>query len=86
MGKTIGQNDVTRAQSTQTEINAYKDKGTTILWTNQIHGGMPVFQIWAPYSANITTWIIKAITNVFPNPVSTVFLMLTGSYLSLIHI
>jgi len=81
MGKTIGQNDVTRAQSTQTEINAYKDKGTTILWTNQIHGGMPAFQIWAPYNDNLTTWIVKGITYVFPNPAGTLFLLLMGSYL-----
>lgn len=80
-GKTIGQNDVTRAQSTQTEVNAYREKGTTILWTNQIHGGMPAFQIWAPYNANLTTWVIKGITNAFPNPVGTVVLLLMGSYL-----
>ena len=80
-GKTIGQNDVTRAQSTQTEINQYKEKGETILWTNQIHGGMPTFQIWAPYPANITTWIIKGINAIFPNPVGTVLLLLAGTYL-----
>lgn len=81
MGKSIGQNDVTRAQSTQTEINAYKAKGTTILWTNQIHGGMPAFQIWAPYTDNLTTWVIKGITYIFPNPAGTLFLLLIGSYL-----
>ena len=81
MGKTIGQNDVTRAQSTQTEINAYKEQGVTILWTNQIHGGMPAFQIWAPYPDNLTTWIVKGISYTFPNPVGTVFLLLMGTYL-----
>ena len=81
LGKTIGQNDVTRAQSTQTEINAYKAKGTTILWTNQIHGGMPAFQIWAPYNDNLTTWIVKGISFIFPNPAGTLFLLLMGSYL-----
>ena len=82
-GKTIGQNDVTRAQSTQTEINHYKEKGETILWTNQIHGGMPTFQIWAPYPSNITTWIVKGVNTVFPNPVGTILLLLTGTYLLL---
>ena len=80
-GKTLGQNDVTRAQSTQTEINAYKDKGVTILWTNQIHGGMPAFQIWAPYTDNLTTWIVKGITAIFPSSVGTLFLLLGGAYL-----
>jgi hypothetical protein len=79
-GKILGQSDVTGAQSTQTEINAYKDKGQTILWTNQIFGGMPVFQIWVPYSNNITTHIITVLKTVFPNPIDTVMLLLVGAY------
>ncbi|MBB2148908.1 YfhO family protein [Pedobacter gandavensis] len=79
-GKTLGQNDVTRAQSTTTEINHYREKGETILWTNQIHGGMPTFQIWAPYPNNITTWLVKAINYSFPQPVGTVLVLLLGSY------
>jgi hypothetical protein len=47
-GKTLGQSDVVGAQSTQKEINDYRAKGETILWTNQIFGGMPAYQIWAP--------------------------------------
>ncbi|MCX2450340.1 YfhO family protein [Pedobacter sp. PLR] len=79
-GKTLGQNDVTRAQSTTTEINHYREKGETILWTNQIHGGMPAFQIWAPYPNNITTWVVKGINYSFPQPVGTVLVLLLGSY------
>ncbi|WP_183564629.1 hypothetical protein [Mucilaginibacter sp. SP1R1] len=80
-GKTIGQNDVTRAQSTQKEINDYRAKDTTILWTNQIHGGMPTFQIWAPYSANLTTWVVRAVNYSFPNPIGTILIFLLGAYL-----
>ena len=65
-GKTLGGNDVTRAQSTQKEINEYKAKDTTILWTNQIYGGMPTYQVWAPYKANLTTWVVTAINYTFP--------------------
>lgn len=79
-GKTLGQNDVTRAQSTQKEINDYKDKGTTILWTNQILGGMPVFQIWAPYSGSMATYIVNFLDTAFPSPIYIVFLLLFGSY------
>jgi len=79
-GKTLGQSDVTGAQSTQTEINAYKEKGQTILWTNQIFGGMPVFQIWVPYTNNITSHVITALKAVFPNPIDTVMLLLVGAY------
>jgi hypothetical protein len=80
-GKTLGQNDVTRAQSTQKEINDYRAKDTTILWTNQIYGGMPAFQIWAPYKANLTSWVINAINYSFPSPVGTVLIFLLGAYL-----
>lgn len=79
-GKALGQSDIIGAQSTQTEINAYKAKDTTILWTNQIFGGMPTFQIWAPYPDNITTHIVGALKTVFPDPIDTVLLLLLGTY------
>ena len=79
-GKTLGQSDVLGAQSTQKEINDYRAKGTTILWTNQIYGGMPAFQIWAPYPNNITTHIVGGLKSAFPNPIDTVLLLLLGTY------
>jgi hypothetical protein len=79
-GKTLGQSDVIGAQSTQKEINDYRAKDTTILWTNQIFGGMPAFQIWAPYPLNITTHVVSALKATFPNPVDTVLLLLFGAY------
>lgn len=82
-GKTLGQYDVVGAQSTQKEINDYKAKGETILWTNQIFGGMPAFQVWAPYPNNIGTWVVKAGGAILPNPIDTVLLLMLGSYLLL---
>lgn len=79
-GKTLGQTDVIGAQSTQKEINDYRAKDTTILWTNQIFGGMPAFQIWAPYPHNVTTWVVKAVTTAFPNPIYNVLILLFGTY------
>jgi hypothetical protein len=79
-GKTLGGNDVTRAQSTQKEINDYKAKDSTILWTNQIYGGMPTYQIWAPYKANLTSWVVTGINYTFPTPVGTVLIFLLGTY------
>jgi hypothetical protein len=79
-GKTLGQTDVIGAQSTQTEINSYKAKGQTILWTDQVYGGMPTFQIWAPYPDNITTGIVNVLVTIFPNPLYIIFLLLFGSY------
>ncbi len=79
-GKTLGQGDILGAQSTQKEINDYKAKDTTILWTNQIYGGMPTFQIWAPYPDNITTWVVKALVDIFPTPLYNVLILLFGAY------
>jgi hypothetical protein len=79
-GKTLGQVDVLGAQSTQKEINDYRAKDTTILWTNQIFGGMPAYQIWAPYSNNVASFIVKTLIAVFPNPIYDVLLLLFGTY------
>lgn len=79
-GKVLGQSDVRGAQSTQKEINDYRAKDTTILWTNQIFGGMPAFQIWAPYPNNITTHVVNIVNHIFPNPVNTVLILLIGAY------
>ncbi len=73
-GKTLGQTDVIGAQSTQKEINDYKAKDTTILWTNQIFGGMPAFQIWAPYPDNVTTWVVSAVTRCISKSIDTTYL------------
>ena len=80
-GKVLGQGDVLHAQGTQTEINKYKEKDTTILWTNQMFGGMPAYQIWVPYPHNITTYVVKVLKATFPVPVDTFLLYLLGAYL-----
>src|SRR5476649_380215 len=77
-GKTLGQLDVLGAQSTQKEINDYKAKDTTILWTNQIFSGMPTYQIWSPYPNNVASQIVKVLTGVFPNPLYDVLVLLFG--------
>jgi hypothetical protein len=79
-GKTFQQNDVSRAHSTQKEIMDYRAKDTTILWTDQVLGGMPAFQIWAPYPNNITTELFNYIKAVFPDPVAIMLLLLIGAY------
>ncbi|WP_184549385.1 hypothetical protein [Mucilaginibacter sp. FT3.2] len=79
-GKTLGQGDVLGAQSTQKEIMDYRARDTTILWTNQIFGGMPAYQIWAPYSANVATHIINVVGYIFPSPVGMVLIFLFGTY------
>lgn len=81
-GKMLYQGDVSQAQAMQREIMAVKEKtGHAPLWTNQMFGGMPSYQIWAPYASNITTHVINVLKTVFPNPVDTVLLYLLGGYL-----
>lgn len=80
-GKVLNQGDVLRAQATQKEIMDYHARDTTILWTNQMFGGMPAFQIWVPYPHNITTYVFNALKTVFPTPIDTVLLLLLGAYL-----
>jgi hypothetical protein len=79
-GKTLGQTDVIGAQSTQKEINDYRARDTTILWTNQIFGGMPTYQIWARYPSNVTTWLVQGVVNTFPDPLYNIFLLIFGAY------
>ncbi|OCX51088.1 hypothetical protein BEL04_20450 [Mucilaginibacter sp. PPCGB 2223] len=80
-GKVLNQGDVLHATAMAKEVNDYKAKDTTILWTNQLFGGMPTYQIWVPYSNNVTTYVIKALKAIFPVPIDTVLLLLFGSYL-----
>ncbi len=81
-GKVLVQSDVTQAQGMQKEIMEVRAKtGTAPLWTNQVFGGMPAYQIWAFYPDNITTYVISALKTVFPNPIDTVLLSLFGAYL-----
>lgn len=81
-GKVLFQSDVSQAQSMQKEINDVRAAtGHSPLWTNQMFGGMPAYQIWAPFPSNITTHVIAALKAGFPNPVDTVLLYLLGAYL-----
>jgi len=80
-GKLPAQDDVIQSKAMQKEIMEFKEKdGKGPLWTNQMFGGMPAYQIWVEYSYNVATYGIGLITKGFPNPVGTVFLLLSGAY------
>jgi len=80
-GKAPSQSDVIQSQAMQKEIMDVKAQtGTAPLWTNQMFGGMPAFQIWVPYAYNGATYGIALITKALPNPVGTVLLLLVGAY------
>jgi len=80
-GKAPAQSDVIQSKAMQKEIMEYKDKdGKGPLWTNQMFGGMPAYQIWVQYAYNGATYGIALITKALPNPVGTVLLLLIGAY------
>jgi hypothetical protein len=80
-GKAPAQSDVLQSKAMQKEIMEYKDKdGKGPLWTNQMFGGMPAYQIWVQYAYNGATYGIAFITKALPNPVGTVLLLLIGAY------
>ncbi|MBY0543448.1 MAG: hypothetical protein K2P75_08585, partial [Sphingobacteriaceae bacterium] len=80
-GKAPAQSDVLQSKAMQKEIMEYKDKdGKGPLWTNQMFGGMPAYQIWVQYAYNGATYGIALITKALPNPVGTVLLLLVGAY------
>lgn len=80
-GKAPAQLDVLQSKAMQKEIMEYKDKdGKGPLWTNQMFGGMPAYQIWVQYAYNGATYGIALITKALPNPIGTVLLLLVGAY------
>lgn len=81
-GKAPSQGDVLQAKAMQKEIMDVKAQtGKGPLWTNQMFGGMPAYQIWVQYPLNITTYAIDVIKGAFPDPVGTVLVYLLGAYL-----
>lgn len=80
-GKAPAQSDVLQSKAMQKEIMDYKAKdGKGPLWTNQMFGGMPAYQIWVQYAYNGATYGIALVTKALPNPVGTVLLLLIGAY------
>lgn len=81
-GKVPEQGDVLQAKAMQKEVMDYKAKeGKGPLWTNQMFGGMPAYQIWVQYPLNLTTYGISLVKDTFPDPVGTVLVYLLGAYL-----
>lgn len=80
-GKTLVQSDVVQAMGSQQELFDYKAKdGHAPNWTNSMFGGMPTYQIWYEHANNITSYINRGISTVFPAPTDIVLLYLLGGY------
>ncbi|MBD1427802.1 YfhO family protein [Sphingobacterium arenae] len=80
-GKTLVQSDVVQAAGSQKELFDYKEKdGHAPNWTNAMFGGMPTYQIWYEHANNITSYINRGISRVFPAPTDIVLIYLLGGY------
>lgn len=80
-GKTLEQSDVVQAVGSQKELFDYKEKdGRAPEWTNSMFGGMPTYQIWHEHANNVTTYINRGVSTVFPAPTDIVLLYLLGGY------
>lgn len=83
-GKLPALNDIMQASAMQKEVMANKKAdGTGPLWTNQMFGGMPSYQIWIQYPGSISTYINQVINAVFASPANIVFLYLLCAYILL---
>lgn len=81
-GKRLAQSDIMQATAMQKEIkDNLKPDGTGPLWTNQMFGGMPSYQIWIQYPNNIATYINRYISIIFPNPANMIVMYLIGAYI-----
>ncbi|MBY0245659.1 MAG: YfhO family protein [Sphingobacteriaceae bacterium] len=79
--KAPAQGDVLQAKAMQKEIMDYRTlEGKGPLWTNQMFGGMPAYQIWVQYPFNGATYVVSAIKTILPDPVDIVLLYLLGAY------
>ncbi len=80
-GKKLKQHDIAMYKGMSKEISDYRQAtGEEALWTNSMFGGMPAWQISVVYSANLTTYIDKALTLWLPSPANYVFLYFLGFF------
>lgn len=80
-GKKLKQHDIAMYKGMSKEISDYRQAtGEEALWTNSMFGGMPAWQISVVYSANLITYIDKALTLWLPSPANYVFLYFLGFF------
>ncbi len=81
-GKTLAQSDVIQSKAMQTELLKYEQPdGTRPLWTNQMFGGMPAYQLGIQYSSSIASVVFKGITKLLPSPSHLIVLYCFCAYI-----
>lgn len=80
-GKQMASSDMVHFKGMAKEITDYREKtGEDILWTNNMFGGMPAYQVSVDYTDNLMIMIHKIFRLGFHLPVGMVLIYLLGFY------
>lgn len=82
-GKKLSANDAVTWHAAAKEYLDYNKKGESILWTNRIFSGMPLFTIAADISGNLIHKYYTKVIGLFPNNISNIFIVFLCGFLSL---
>ncbi|HOW32059.1 MAG TPA: hypothetical protein PLP88_10845, partial [Bacteroidales bacterium] len=81
-GKKMRQSDIVHFQGMSKEISDYRAKtGKEALWTNNMFGGMPAYQISVVYKGNLVKQVDKVLKLGLPHPADLVFLYMLGFFI-----
>ncbi|MCB0395313.1 MAG: hypothetical protein KDD36_01590 [Flavobacteriales bacterium] len=84
-GKALYQGDIAHFKGMSKEIADYREAtGEEPLWTNNMFGGMPAYQISVIYTGNLMRWIDKVLYLGLPSPMRYLFLYFVGFYILLL--
>jgi hypothetical protein len=84
-GKKLSASDMVHFKGMSKEIVDYREKtGDEALWTNNMFGGMPAYQISVVYGNNLMNYVHKMIRLGFHLPVGMVIIYLLGFYFLLL--
>jgi hypothetical protein len=85
-GMTLSQGDVTQWEGMSKEITDWNEKhpDDPALWTNQMFGGMPAYQISMKYPGNFVTKIVRGLQVIFPDATVLMFMIFVGFYILLL--
>ncbi len=84
-GKQFSASDLVHFKGMSKEIVDYREKtGEEALWTNNMFGGMPAYQVSVKYGNNLMNYVHQAIRFGFHLPVGMVIIYLLGFYFLLL--
>lgn len=87
LGKSIEQPDIIRFKAMSKELVDYRtEKGEEALWTNNMFGGMPAYQISVVYKGNLISYVTEVQKVLFKHPVYAIFLSMLCFYILLLSL